>query len=88
MVINGEGDPMGIFRPRPDVSGMTYPVRHTTCGKVHDAAKAEVLERYSDCTRWRCPLCKGICDDRAIGWGGNIEKLERLPASSTGRDQP
>jgi hypothetical protein len=52
-------------------------VRHVTCGRAHDASTVEVLERYSDCSRWKCPHCDGWCDDRPIGWGGSIEKVTR-----------
>jgi hypothetical protein len=50
-------------------------VRHVTCGKAHDASRVEVLERYADCNRWKCPNCGGWCDDRPIGWGGSVEPL-------------
>jgi len=59
------------------VAKMLYPVRHIACGKVHDASGVEVVGRYSDCTRWVCPRCKGICDDRPIGWGGNVERIKK-----------
>jgi hypothetical protein len=67
-------DPFGIYLDR-DTTGMRFPVIHRACGQVHDSGKGEVVGRYADCTRWRCPHCDGICDDRPIGWGGNVEKL-------------
>lgn len=61
----------------PEIEDMIYPVKHIMCGKIHDAAGGvEVVGRYSDCTRWVCPKCGWICDDRPIGWGGNIVKLK------------
>lgn len=73
-------DPIGVYserwgKPREDYSAMRYPMRHVACGRVHDASAVEVLERYSDCSRWKCPHCGGWCDDRPLGWGGTVERV-------------
>lgn len=52
-----------------DVSGMTSPVRCTSCGHVYDFGKITDYGRYLDCTTWRCPGCKVPNDDRPPGWG-------------------
>lgn len=70
-------DCLGNARIIRQYEDMAYPMLHTTCGKVHDAGNVEVLEHYSDCSRWKCPHCGGWCDDRVIGWGGNVERVER-----------
>ena len=69
-------DDWGLVTSTRDYADMAYPVRHTACGKVHDAGgPVTVVGRYADCTRWTCPNCGGVCDDRPIGWGGNVERL-------------
>lgn len=60
-----------------DVSGMRFPVKCARCRHIHDGASVTVVQRYSDCSRWRCPNCTTIIDDRPIGWGGSAIPLDR-----------
>jgi hypothetical protein len=57
----------------PDVSGMTSPVRCTSCDHVYDLGMITEYGRYLDCTTWRCPGCKiGVSDRPHDGpWGGH-----------------
>jgi len=71
---------------RVDVSGMGYPMRCKWCGQVHDAGPVEIVQRYSDCSVWRCPHCGVLGDDRPLRWGGSFEHVPR-PTSTTGGDQ-
>lgn len=48
-----------------------YPVRCRHCGHVHDAAKVQVVQRYSDCSVWHCPGCHVLIDDRPERLGGS-----------------
>lgn len=66
---------MAVEQTREDVAAMTYPMRCARCRKVHDAAKVEVLGRYTDCSTWRCPNCNALIDDRPESWGGSAEKV-------------
>ena len=50
---------------------MSWPARCRHCHHVHDAGKVEVVQRYSDCSVWRCPNCKTLIDDRPVQWGGS-----------------
>lgn len=59
-----------------DTSGMSWPVRCLRCNHVHDGGKVTVVQRYSDCSTWRCPNCRSLIDDRPGGWGGS-ERVER-----------
>lgn len=59
------------------IAEMMAPVRCTRCNKFHDSAKVEVVQRYSDCSAWRCPNCKSLIDDRPIDWGGSAVPIER-----------
>lgn len=72
---------MAMRRKTPSteaVQSMLFPVRHTGCGKIHDAGDGvTVVDRYSDCTRWKCPNCAGICDDRSLDWGGNVVRIDK-----------
>ena len=71
-------DIYGMREPFIDTSGMSYPMRCSRCREVHDASKATVIQRYSDCTVWRCPGCGILGDDRPLSWGGTFE---RYPAA-------
>lgn len=64
-------------KPLADVSGMFYPVLHVRCNKVHDAGNVKVIARYADCDIWECPNCHEQCDNRPIGWGGNVKPLDQ-----------
>lgn len=55
---------------------MAYPMQCMRCLKVHDASNVTVLQRYSDCSTWRCPHCKSLIDDRPIGWGGSAKRVD------------
>lgn len=61
-------DQFGRSRQRADVAGMIFPVRCTRCGTVYDLGKVTVVQRYTDCSVWKCPGCKITVDDRPIGW--------------------
>lgn len=60
-----------------DVSSMLAPVRCKRCACVHDSGPIEVVQRYSDCSVWRCPGCGVLVDDRDPRWGGGVYKLDR-----------
>ena len=70
-------DIYGGINPLPDIAGMTYPVRCKWCQCVHDGAKVTVVQRYTDCSTWRCPGCGVLIDDRPLSWGGSAERVER-----------
>jgi len=55
--------------PEYDVQGMHFPVRCGHCGIVYDMGRVEVLQRYQDCSMWKCPGCKVLVDDRKPPWG-------------------
>lgn len=58
-------------------SSFSYPMRCKWCHAVHDAAKVEVLQRYADCSVWKCPSCGIVGDDRPIAWGGSFERVTK-----------
>lgn len=41
-----------------------------------------VLQRYSDCSVWKCPNCGVVGDDRPLSWGGSFERVDDKPAWS------
>lgn len=51
---------------------MSYPARCRHCTHIHDAGKVEVVQRYTDCSVWRCPNCRVLIDDRPVSWGGSM----------------
>lgn len=59
-----------------NTSGMWWPVSCRHCGHVHDAGKVTVVQRYSDCSTWRCPGCDTLIDDRPVAWGGSAISLK------------
>lgn len=59
----------------PDTTGMMFPVQHVLCGNIHDSADVKIISRWADCDIWECPNCGRQCDNRPIGWGGNVRKL-------------
>lgn len=65
------------FQRRRDVSDMSFPVECKWCGHVHDGALVSVVQRYSDCSTWRCPGCNTLLDDRPLSWGGSAIPLTR-----------
>ena len=69
----------GRDRRLPDVSGMTSPVRCTSCDHVYDLGAITDYGRYTDCTVWKCPGCKITVSDRPHAWGHDhhFEELDR-----------
>lgn len=59
---------------------MAYPIRCRHCAHVHDAAKVAVVQRYADCSVWRCPGCNVLIDDRPHAWGGSERVAPTKPA--------
>lgn len=57
-------------RIRPDIAGMTSPVRCMRCHSgVYDLGRVEVTARYTDCSMWKTPCCGVVVDDRGeTGW--------------------
>jgi hypothetical protein len=53
-------------------AAMFWPARCRHCGHLHDAGKVEVVQRYADCSVWRCPACKVLIDDRPPSLGGSL----------------
>jgi len=49
---------------------MRFPVRCPHCRHLHDGAMVTVVQRYLDCSTWRCPSCTTLIDDRPRAWGG------------------
>lgn len=72
-----EFDINGMPRSVVDVAGMLAPVRCRSCGTVYDSANVEVIARYADCDRWKQPCCSAIGDNRPVGWGGTVDRLDR-----------
>jgi hypothetical protein len=66
-----------LWNPRHDVTGMFWPVKCTRCDHVHDGGKVTVVQRYADCSTWRCPNCQSLIDDRPASWGGSAIPLDR-----------
>lgn len=64
-------DQYGIPHEIGAIEGMLAPVRCKFCHQVHDSAKVTVLQRYSDCSVWKCPNCGSRIDDRPEQWGGS-----------------
>ena len=58
---------------------MRYPVRCKWCSHVHDAAKVTVVDRFKDCSVWKCPGCGNALDDRPERWGGSALPVEPPP---------
>ena len=59
------------------IEGMLAPVECKFCLQVHDSAKVDVLQRYSDCSVWKCPNCGTRIDDRPQPLGSAIPIRER-----------
>lgn len=72
-----ELDIYGRSFERPDTTGMMFPVQCIRCGNVHDKANVTVISRYTDCSVWECPGCHTHVDDRPVGWGGSVKRLDR-----------
>lgn len=64
----------GVFDPEP----MLMPVACRYCRHLHDAAKQETVQRYADCSVWRCPSCGTLIDDRPVAWGGSPQGEDAL----------
>jgi hypothetical protein len=74
------------MRPQVDVSKMSSPVRCRWCQKVYDLGSVTVVQRYADCSVWKCPGCKVLVDDRGSnGWGGTRHYYE---LDEHGREMP
>jgi hypothetical protein len=69
-------DSYGRLVPAIDTSEMSYPMRCKWCAGVHDAGSVQVVQRYSDCSVWKCPNCGILGDDRPLSWGGSFERYE------------
>lgn len=54
-----------------NLDAMSHPMRCKWCHKIHDAGNVEVVQRYMDCTVWKCPNCGRNIDDRHPDWGGS-----------------
>jgi hypothetical protein len=66
---------------------MHDPVRCLHCRTVYDMAAVQIVQRYSDCSVWRCPGCRLQVDDRCLtGWGGrrDIERIHPRGLDSPG----
>lgn len=70
-------DQYGMRREIADTSDMSYPVECRFCHEIHDAAKVTVLQRYSDCSVWKCPNCGVKIDDRHEAAGGSAIPVRR-----------
>lgn len=55
---------------------MRYLRRCKWCRSVHDAAKVTIVDRFSDCSTYRCPGCRQLLDDRPECLGGSSLPLE------------
>lgn len=62
-------------RPMDPAAKMTAPAQCRHCNLLHDAGPVQIVQRYADCSTWRCPGCKTLIDDRPRAWGGSA--LER-----------
>lgn len=61
----------------PATEPMRFPYRCKWCGHVHDGSRVTVVQRYLDCSVWRCPNCDVLIDDRPERWGGSAIPVER-----------
>lgn len=66
-----------------DTTGMSYPMRCKHCARVHDAGPVQVIQRYSDCSVWKCPNCGILGDDRPLSWGGSFERYTATDRPTT-----
>lgn len=55
---------------------MMWPMKCRWCRCIHDAGKVEVVQRYLDCSVWRCPGCGVLIDDRTEAWGGSAFRVD------------
>lgn len=62
---------------RADLSKMLDPMRCMRCHQVFDGGAVEVVARYADCTVFKTPCCGAVVDDRPVGWGGSVRRLNR-----------
>lgn len=72
---------MQATRPHP---AMLWPALCRHCRHLHDAGRAPTVQRYSDCSVWRCPGCRTLIDDRPFALGGSLtgeDALRRAPAT-------
>lgn len=58
------------------MSEMGYPMQCLRCMGIHDAANVTVVQRYADCSTWRCPKCGSLIDDRPQAAGGSARRVE------------
>jgi hypothetical protein len=68
--------------PGLDAREMSYPAICRHCHHLHDAGKAETVQRYVDCSVWRCPRCKVLIDDRPPSWGGSLVGPDAVKAAA------
>jgi hypothetical protein len=59
---------------------MFWPARCRHCDHLHDSGKVEVVQRYADCSVWRCPNCRVLIDDRPPSLGGSLTGPEAVAA--------
>lgn len=59
-----------------DLLEMKAPVQCKWCNVIHDSATVEVVQRYADCSVWKCPDCGVQIDDRPEALGGTALPLE------------
>lgn len=70
-------DPYGRLMPHVIVDDdMIYPMQCLRCYSIHDAGKVTIIQRYSDCSTWRCPNCNSLIDDRPQSWGGSAVEVK------------
>lgn len=49
--------------------------RCNATGQTFNLGTVEVVQRYADCSVFRCPRCKGTHDDRTRWGGAGHEKM-------------
>lgn len=61
---------------------MLWPALCRHCNHLHDSGRVQVVQRYLDCTVWRCPRCDVLIDDRPRAWGGSLTGPEAVQAAA------
>jgi hypothetical protein len=76
-------DEFGRMTDAARLGDMLDPMRCMRCRQVFDGGHVEVVARYTDCDVFKCPKCGATVDNRPVGWGGSVERLD--PATGRAR---
>lgn len=77
-----------IAQVRSQEPDMLHPALCRHCQHLHDAGRELTVQRYADCSVWKCPRCRTLIDDRPQSWGGSLTGQEALDAASSFLSRP